>query len=389
MGPARDPLVKVYSEFPLAYYGGGERFIINLSNAFISRNVPTSIVENSCSRVLTKVTDDFIKTITRVQIRRECFHRVGYTKYFVTFLPNLSNNDMVQISLIFIRRVPKKSYLRKIDRGEQKVVFCLHGIALEQLRLTNPLIMVHQIIIRSGLRRLAGFLNYSKAIYAQTLTPLTNDYLRIKGASRNSLFTIENGIKVENGMPERVDEFFQVIFLGRIENLSKGIGILRKVIEISHTKGLQIRFVIIGSGSDEKMLHNLPKNATYQSFVSESIKNHNLAKSNLMIVTSNLDPFPVVPMEGLIYGLPIVTTPSSGPSYVVSKNRIFGKISTFRPADIVSDINSYYTMWMNDKSRYYELKSDIARSAKGSFSENSMIMDYLKMVRNVSSGRNI
>lgn len=354
--------------------------IINISNFLEEQGFETRIVENSLSNSIKRVADNFIESRARGKITKEDFLKFGFTSYFRVFFPILDNERRNRVSLIMVRRIPGHEYLTKIVKNRQKVVFCLHGVALEKFRVTNPLIMIHQLVMRIELKRLASFLSEESSLYAQVLNSTIKSYLEEKNANSDHIFLITNGIDTDFFQPGRNDEQFQVIFEGRIEDLSKGVRTLKKVINMSNRKKLGVRFVIIGSGKDEKILLSLPKNANFYSFVDEDKKEDLLSTSNLMLVTSNLEPFSLAAIEGLIHGLPVISTPVSGPASILSHNERFGRVSSFKPSDIASEIGNYYIKWFSSKSDYYEMKRDISKNAKELFDESKTNKDYMKMI---------
>ena len=133
-----------------------------------------------------------------------------------------------------------------------------------------------------------------------------------------------------------------------------------------------------------KKLHNLPDNTKFYNYVSEDEKTKIIEKSNLGIITSNLEPFPLVALELLSAGLPIVTTPASGPSYIISKDVSFGFISSFRPNELANSIYKYFQMWNSDKNKYFKLREKIAKKDYEIFN-NNMLNSYFKMINRVIS----
>ncbi|MEM3192732.1 MAG: glycosyltransferase family 4 protein [Candidatus Parvarchaeota archaeon] len=361
--------------------------MIALSNFFTEHGLPVELVENCRSNSPGRVTDDFIKSISKSPIMCERFEKFGTTRFFSSYFPSLTACSAASISFIFLRRVPPTSYLKSVVKKGCSVVFCIHGISLERFRLANPLIMLYQIIMRYQLGKLAKHAKLRSDLNIQVLSGNMKKYLEAKGAPNQQIFVIENGVPTSYSWPGRNDDFFQVIFIGRIDSLVKGIARLKKVIDKCVGMGVGTEFVIVGSGPDEDILRDLPPGARFLSFVDEDKKRGELLKSNLMIVTSNMEPFSLAVIEGLSYGLPVVTTPVSGPISILSHDERFGKVATFKVDDIVSKIHSYYSLWRSDKASYYEMKRYISNKAKMIFDESRMEEDYLRMVLKIMERR--
>jgi len=273
--------------------------------------------------------------------------------------------------------------MNKLLKSESKFIFCLHGIALENFRFTNLKIMVHQIVIRHQLRILSKYVQ--RNIFVQCLTPHIREYLLSNGASDKNIFLIENEYLAEIGEIIPNDDSFDVIFIGRMENITKGIRFLKDVIKRVKKKESSINFTVIGIGPDLKILDDVREKANILGGVDDEAKKQYLLHSNLGIITSNLEPYSLVAMEFLSSGLPVVTTPVSGPMNTLKKNKLFGKISSFNAESFSNDIIYYYDKWKKDKLSYFLERKEIANLAKSIFNEKNMLDSYLRMVRQVDS----
>ncbi len=380
---SKDHEIHIYSEFPLTFQGGGERIMSVLANYLTSCGKDATLFEPNNSKQVKRVSESDVRKGSDFNIVKKKFGK--FHQFLGQLLPDPNDLDDRAISLIFVRRIPSKWYLKQINNKKSIVIFCLHGVALEKFRLTNPMIMAHQVVMRIAMRRLSKALDGNSNIFAQVLTPGIRDRLHNSGAALDHLFLIENGLDVSPYYAERNDDFFQIVFMGRQDDLQKGIRRLKLTIEKSYRMNGEIRFVVMGSGKDSVILNGLPPTAKYLGYVDEETKRNELKKSNLIIITSNLEPYPLTLIEGLLCGLPAVSTPSSGPSYIISKEKSFGKISTFRPGDLAIDLLKYYNLWKENKGAYYELKKSISERAKSLFNEDSMLGKYLDMVEMVGN----
>ena len=377
--------VRIYSEFPLTFYGGGERLIVKIYKHFKSLSIPVKIIDN-----YSKISEERIKREDLINevgpdLMSSAFRRYGYPSILYQYMPDLKDlivpsND---ISMIFSRRIPPRKILRSLSRSKNKFVFCLHGIALEKFRCTHARIIGHQIVIRLQLRYFSRYVREN--IYAQCLTPSTTSYLIQNGSDNYNVFIIEN--EFENELTELKDnsDAFRVIFIGRMQNLTKGIVFLRKVITIISRLEPNIKFIVIGKGPDLNILDKIQAKATIFDNANDKLKGTALQSSNLGIITSNLEPFSLVLQEFLVAGIPVVTTPVSGPEYILSKNVVFGKVSSFNPKLFSEDIIAYYNEWKKDKERYFIKRKEIAIASKNIFQERRMLDGYLDMVLEIGS----
>ena len=369
-----DLKVILFSEFPLSYPGGGERLIKLLHNSLRSAGINVGIIENT----------NMIKTVSiaeeKLNITSIKFERFGFMKFLYQDFPPLSTIPIANnaISLILLRRVPQRSILKQLKNIDSKVIFCLHGIALEKIRIANPLIVAHQLLIRIQLRDLARYCG--NHVFIQSLLPPLTSYLIAKGADSKNIFTIENQLMSEIPCPERNDEDFNVTFIGRIENLQKGIKRLKKVILFVKKSGKNIKFNIIGTGDDIGMLKELGQNVSILKRIDDQKKNRIIASSNLGIVTSNLEPYSLVVLEFLTSGVPVISTPASGPAYIISKDKSFGKVVSFRPKLLADSIVSYYLEWRRDKELYFSKRKDLYYEARKMFKTKNMLDSYRDMI---------
>jgi len=378
------PVVKIYSEAPLTFFGGGERLIILIYEHLKKNEIKTEIIENNNPNIESRSDKRYILEHVGNNLLSISFRRYGFPGFLYQDFPDIMELKSSQnsICLIFSRRLPPKSILSEISKfSGTELVFCLHGIALEKTRLTDPRIMIHQFIIRHQLSVFAHFV--AGNVYAQCLTPGIEKYLQSKGASQSNIFVIEN--QFQSGITDlnQNNGSFQVLFLGRMQNLAKGIKFLKKVLAEVKKKEPKIEFVVIGKGPDIHVLDGVKNNCRILTNADDRVKEDNLLHSNLAIITSSLEPFPLVAMEFLTSGLPVVTTPASGPSYILSKDKNFGKISSFNVKAFSKEIISYYRLWKSDKTAYFELRKNIADKARSTFNEKFMLDSYLKMIMEI------
>ena len=375
--------VTVYAEFPLTYYGGGERLIIDLYKFLKGKSIHIKVYENTARNRETRIEQQTIDSIVGNDLIAHEFVRYGFPHFFYQDFPEIEEliNSEGKINLIFSRRIPPKSILEKLSKSEKSYVFCLHGVALEELKFASVRILTHQIIMRHQLNLLSKFIK--KNIYVQCLLPKVNMYLRERSAENQNVFTIENEISQDDIKLLNNLDYFQVVFVGRMQNINKGIKLLSKIVRRVIKNENSIRFVIIGQGPDVKYLNSVKRIAKIMEEANDSQKDRILQNSNLAIITSNLEPFSIVAEEFLLAGIPIVATPSSGPSYILGKNEKYGTVSSFDPKVFCEQILHYYLMWKQDRESYFKMRQEIAALAKNDFSKEHMLSSYLNMINRI------
>ncbi len=375
--------VTLFSEFPLSYPGGGERLIRLIHDFLKKTGIDVRIIENTKKQR----SDSISKQDPNLNIAKVKFERFGFIKFFYQDLPPLKiiSSDENAISLIFLRRAPQRSVLRLLEKSNSKVIFCLHGIALERIRIANPIIIAHQLLMRMQLRNLAQYTR--KHIFVQSLIPPLISYLLTHGADSKNIFTIENQLESEVTFPKRNDEEFQVTFIGRMEDLQKGIKRLKKVVQFVQKSGKNIKFNIIGNGKDCGILYGLDGNVRILNGIDDKRKNEIIASSNLALVTSNLEPYSLVVLEFLTSGVPVITTPVSGPSYILAKDPSFGKVVSFSAKSMAKSIVGYYKEWVRNKELYFSQRKDLYYKARKIFNSKNMLESYRNMIVQVVTMR--
>ena len=373
--------VTLFPESPLSYSGGGERLVRLIYDFLKNTGIDIGIIENT-----KKERPDLIsKQNPNLDIVKIKFERFGFIKFLYQDFPplNIIPTDENAISLIFLRRVPPRSVLRQLAKSNSKVVFCLHGTALEKIIITNLIIIAHQLLMRIQLRNLAHFTR--NHIFVQSLIPSLTSYLLTHGADSKNIFTIENQFESEVTFPERNDEEFQVTFIGRMEDLQKGINRLKKVVQFVQKYGKNIKFNIIGTGKDGRILNGLEGEVKIFNGIDDQTKNKIVASSNLALVTSNLEPYPRVVLEFLTSGVPVISTPASGPAYILSKDLSFGKVVSFSAKSLAKSIISCYQEWERDKALYFSKRKDLFYKARKMFNSKNMLESYRNLIIQVGT----
>lgn len=367
--------VKIFSDMPLQYYGGGEKLIIVLSNYLHSKGIDVVIFQEHAD-VETRVSFEEIKKLIELKI-----NNIRYIKYLPKFLyqgmPNLNEFSKSTLNLMFLYRIPPKRYLKKIERLDVRLIFCIHGITTVIPVLSFKLLLFN-FYKKFALNYFSKFLIEGNKIKAQVLTKTMERLLYSNGADKKNIYRIPNGVAFDNFSVGKNNDQFLVIFTGRMVNIQKGIVRLVKVVEKLPS---EISVTIIGSGPDTWLLNNLRlENVEILGFISEEEKNESLKRANLLISTSNLEPFSLVILEGLASGLPCVATPAEGPLEILSQEPIFGTVSSFNPDQFAKDVITYFEEWKTNKESYFQDKIKRRETARKYYDESVMLEEYYKII---------
>ena len=372
------PKVNIFADTPLTNYGGGEIVIISLYRFLVANNLDSIVYQPKGIKHVHRVSNEDIAKYLGTEITSVNYIKYGIIKRLFHPLPKPDDMNSDNINLIFLFRVPPSQYLKLLKKSKKNVIFCFHGISIEKLRLHPFIIFGYQLYLRFALRAFVKNIEGINTMFAQVLTDSMERQLQKYSSSNINVFKIENGLNIDDFSLGRNDDEFRIIFIGRLENLQKGISTLKEV--ILNSKELNVNYDIIGSGPDLKFLSDVPDNVSIKGFLPDEIKKSCLSKANLMVITSFMEPFSIVALEGLLSGLPVVSTPVSGPMTIISRNAEFGSISTFKPIDIVESLKKYYLEWQEDKQSYFNKKLKRRTLAAEYFKADTTYRKYLDMI---------
>jgi len=125
------------------------------------------------------------------------------------------------------------------------------------------------------------------------------------------------------------------------------------------------------------------RNYQYLGYITEEQKIRALENSNLILSTSNLEPFGLILLEGLASGLQIVSTPTSGSKHILGYCKAFGNTTSWHPAEIAKNILRKYKEWMGKTTEYNQKKIYVRNTAKKYFDWNTMVEKYSIMIKTV------
>jgi glycosyltransferase involved in cell wall biosynthesis len=153
----------------------------------------------------------------------------------------------------------------------------------------------------------------------------------MKNISTNRVIVIPNGIDISN---YNLDKFKSrkklginqnqkiITFIGRLEPV-KGVKYLIEAINTLKDTELNLKLLIVGYGEDNQKLRLLVKNLELEDHViftgkisNERIPDY-LAASDIFVLPSLSEGFPVVLLEAMASGLPIITTNVRGLSEII------------------------------------------------------------------------
>ncbi len=384
MTEPKDRNIGIYSDNSLRFLGGGEITLIDMCNYFSSVGMDTFLYDDLQSSDMSRISESSLR-----QIIKASYMSVPYTKTGSTILyhpmPQKKTLSMHTVNFVSIHRLPSKKYLMDISTSTSKMVLSCHGIGLQKRCPYNPLVFFYQLYMRYQIMRISRPVNNSKNVSLQVLTSSVASIFSRYGINSSKIAVIPSGLDTIEYKIGKNDSVFTVIFMGRMDDLQKGIRRLISVVRRLNKLKPVIQVFAVGSGPDHTLLEGLHcENFHYFGYVDSRKKMELLANANLLLITSNMDPFPLVCIEGLFSGLPVVSTPVPGPEEIFSMMPDSGMIAGFSPRKLAKYVISYYNQWLGDKEDYYRRKMKRSIASKGKYNLDAMNSNYLKLAVRLS-----
>jgi glycosyltransferase involved in cell wall biosynthesis len=203
---------------------------------------------------------------------------------------------------------------------------------------------------------------------------ITNHFKKLYGL--NNVSTIHNALDIETVNKEALDlEIYNsvedpfVIYFGRIDNISKNLKLLLEAYKNSKLPSQGIKLLLLGSGPDSDELKDYANELEISNHVvfKNQLKNPFplVKKAIFTILTSHFEGFPLVLLESLSLGTPVISVDSkSGPDEIINSGFNGLLVENYNVKVLSEAMNSF----IFDKELYATCKAN----AKGSVQQFSM-----------------
>ncbi|MBD3195359.1 MAG: glycosyltransferase [Candidatus Lokiarchaeota archaeon] len=207
---------------------------------------------------------------------------------------------------------------------------------------------------------------FSKNVYHHALSEHAKKFL-LNFYKSNRLFHITHGIDIKNfslvgNRKLKSDHNLNFCYIGYLDDLHKGVGILLKGIDLFLKKNNleDVKFEFIGKGPLEEKLAQLAEKYGETIKFHGYIDNQYIAKyyqrNDVFLFTSRREPFPRSIMEALASELIILSTKTIG-SIELLKNKEFGIfIDSLDPVEIENKLLEIYHFWKNDFVKFTKIQ---------------------------------
>lgn len=387
--------IRIFNDIHLEFYGGGEAGGIALANGLSRRGWKVDYVADSLSTFPSRISTEQLGTLIESFTYRRipfCDYTTRWTRGVFHRLPCLGDLTRSGMNLIIVHRPPPIRFVREIAREKVRVTLLLQGLSIENLSQSSVALFGYQVFLRTYFRLLSDQLT-TDWIHFQVLSRRMGDFLLRCGIKRQNISVIPMGVAFNRFSVGSMTRF-NVLFMARIDRLTKGIDLLVRVLDRLESQLPQdMTVTILGTGPDDAYLrrkiepHRESGRVEFRGFVPESEKRRLLATAGLMLVTSRVEPFSMTTVEALASGVPILSTPVSGPTEIIASDPAFGVLSRPNPGAFVERILEYYHRWQSDPIGYDIAREKRQKAASALFGEEAMVEAYANMIsQNLDNG---
>jgi len=242
--------------------------------------------------------------------------------------------------------IPLFSFLGLNLINDYNILLTLHGYIGEEYKIHVGFKKIVNMVFGIPLERFA----LSKIPRIITVNPQIKDFISKKTNSK--IIIIPNGIDlkyIQKIQPANRNNNPIIFYLGMLTK-GKGIADLIKSISVVKKDIKNLKLFIGGSGPYENTLRklvtefDLEENVTFLGFLNEEEKFSYMKSIDLFILPSHWESFPIVLLEAMACGKPIIATDIGGVSYAVN-NGVNGYL--YEPGDVKELTNKIIKLLSN------------------------------------------
>ena len=158
-----------------------------------------------------------------------------------------------------------------------------------------------------------------------------------------SILIAPNGIQPMSKklQKQNYDGILQIVYLGRIEDASKGTDLIPGIVNYLISNGIDFNLEIIGSGPDEKKLKDSLRRHTDRVSFSGPVQSHEilskLSQKHILIMPSRIEGFGFVVIEAMSVGVVPVVSRISGVLDWIVTDGVTGQVRDLVPSNKFGD----------------------------------------------------
>lgn len=159
--------------------------------------------------------------------------------------------------------------------------------------------------------------------YVFAITENLSDYLITQGLHKHQVKLVSNMIEIDK-KPIKITQDKDVIVIGTMGRFvkKKGFDVFLTSLSLLKSRGIKFRAIIGGGGEEEKTLKSLSDKLALNKYVDfigwVEDKERFFNELDIFCLPSVHEPFGIILLESMKYGVPIVSAASEGPSEIIT-----------------------------------------------------------------------
>ncbi len=277
-------------------------------------------------------------------------------------------------NLIKFYRIVKKNDIiyTSCSTFKQNIIFMLFSLLLRRGRYIigyrKPLYSDKLFSLYNTKYRLSilFFSLFKKRFYHHALSKSAKHFLD-KFYDPEKVIHIIHGINLEkyskNNVEKERKDLIKFCYIGHIDDIHKGVGVLLKGIEIllEKEKDLKLFFEFCGTGPLSSKVINLenrfPAFIKYYGYISNDKIHHYYKSNDVFLFSSRREPFPRAIMEALAAKLIVISSKTIGSIELLQGKKFSFFIDELTPEAIKEKILEVYNLWKQNQSKFRELQN--------------------------------
>jgi len=192
----------------------------------------------------------------------------------------------------------------------------------------------------------------------------------LKNWGFNKAVFIPSGVDVNKFSPKptaRKSGQLSILWAGRFE-IQKAPDLAAAGINnfLQKTKGADVKFTFIGSGSMQNYIEDLakkyPKNIDLVGYTTKPTGY--FQATDLFFLPSRQEPFGLVVVEAMATGAPVLASKTEGPTLMIKEGKNGWFFSELTPKGIALLLSEVYAKWQKDEKIFSKMQSTLRESAE-------------------------
>ena len=233
---------------------------------------------------------------------------------------------------------------------------------------------------------------FKKNFYHHTISLHTKKYLE-NFFDRKKIFFLIEGLEldkcVDNNLEKKREDVLKFVYLGFLDDIHKGVGVLLKAIEefLNENKNLKVFFEIIGIGplkpEVERLEKRFPKFLKYLGYLNKEELGEALKRNDILLFSSRKEPFGRVIIESLVAEQVIICTQTVGSIEILRGKKFAFFLKKLGIKEFKESIMRLYKEWIKNPEKIRDLQKLARQYALSKYSisrEIKMFKDFFDRI---------